>query len=364
MTRRRVLPGSGAKDGPRRPSKNNNSVPMVSGRPDKAKKPKKSGPRDANGHGDNHHLNYGAYGGYEGVPFHRASRLAGTEIRNELRGLRPDIGSAERLYERSLGDISHIYDQTRGYIGSQNALINQQTVDSRAQSAALAQQLSAQLSQNGTQAQAGSNAELARLGISGAAMPGYFAADQANAQNVASLMGSNADSNLAMMGAGASQIGNLLLGANEGSRGAAFGRAQATRDETIAQVQDAMRQIKGSRRDLTLQLLEQLSQTGWAQYMDQTQLNMQRRAMRGGGGSGSAGYGSSSGSSGSGSSSGAGSSGGSNNYYGQMVEQQIAAATGGGKKRPGKKPKPITVKGDDHRAPHAAPSNLLSGFNF
>ncbi len=252
--------------GPTLPTKNrpnsrgNDAVPMVSGRPTKNKRPRIAGP--VNGTRSGGDLRYGAYGGFGGIPYSRARRLASATIRDELRGLRPEIGAANRQYDRSIGDINYLFGESGDYINYQNNLMAQQNTAARTQAQQLASQLSAQLASNGTQAQSGANSELSRMGLGQAEIPGYFAADQANAQNVASIMGANSDSNLAMMGTAGAQVGNLLAGANAASKASAAGRAMGNRDEMIAKVRDAMRQMKGSRKDLTLQLLEQLAQSG------------------------------------------------------------------------------------------------------
>jgi hypothetical protein len=293
---------------------------------------------------------YGAYGGYEGVSYKRASNLAQSMIRPELRALRSDrrqirretraeIERANTLYGRSVGDINHIYDESSDYIGDRQAAIGAGYDTARADSAAAQAALASQLNATAIGTQSQVNAELSRLGIGlGGADRGAIAGDAAFASGTAAISGANNLANLNMADANASAIGQLLQGMQAGGRSSNLGKvlnnrndsifeAEQARNEGFAQVRDAMRDVRGGRKDIMLQLLEQLSQTGWQQYMDQQGLNLQRRAMRQSGGGG--GYGSS------------GSSGGSSTgsgYYGAKVDAMIDALSGGATV-PGPKPK-------------------------
>jgi hypothetical protein len=180
---------------------------------------------------------------------------------------------------------------------------------------------------------------------------GAYQGDQAYAQNQAAINTANTSANVGAMGANANAVGQLLGQMNAGAHTSSVGKAGNARSDSLFEleqnklkgfneVRQAMRDLKGTRKDAMLQVLEQLSQTGWAQYMEGQQLNMQRRAMRGGGGGGS-------GSGSSGSSSGGSTSG----YYGGKVDSMIDALSGGspnpskpgGKKK--KKPKnPIPIR--------------------
>ncbi len=332
------VPGQSGITGLRTPKPQNNARPMVSGRNRNPTTPT-SGNRDANDHGDGKKLK-----GKRG-PWNRARALADSAINDAIRDLRPEARAARRLYRRSVGDINHIYDESGDYINYQNGLINQQTVNAQASSQQLAAQLAAQLSATGTAAQTGADSELARLGISGSAMPGYFAADQASAQNVGSLIGANNQQNIALMGQGASQVGSLLAGANAGARGSSLGQALTTRNEAIAKVHEAMQAARAGRKDMVLQLFEQLAQSGWGRYMSGG-----GGGSSSGGGYSSAGYGSS----------GSSSSSGGNTYYGTRVDEQIAALAGGTKSK-GKKPK-ADPYGDGHRQPHITiPASQYNG---
>src|SRR5690606_38612649 len=107
--------------------------------------------------------------------------------------------------------------------------------------------------------------------------------------------------NINAMSSGASDIGNLLLGMNAGSKASHAGRLLNTKQDAITEIQqnrldelarlrDETRTTRQHKGDLRLQLLMQLQETGWNQYLQQQQLKMQqqqhRRALRGGGGGG------------------------------------------------------------------------------
>lgn len=356
------------------PVRNKDKVPGKKGNDNKG------GGKKGGGKGNN--ARYGAFGGYKGVSRKRAAKLVQPEIDKQLNALkrektkinrsaRDETKEARQLYQRTTGDLEHIFDESGDYIEHQNNLITGQYDDTRSRALAAQQALAQQLAAQGNATGTGVNDELARLGIQGGADMGQFASDQAFAQNTAALGGQHNLQNLDMMSANAASVGNLLSGMNEGSRASQLGQAKNTRNSMFgdindakrdakADVQQAMREARAARPGLIQQMLESLAQTGWGQFVDsknlslqQQQLNLQRQAQNfaqnqtrmanarlygGGGSGGSSGGGSSSGGGYSGGSSGGsgGSSGSSGGSSGGSGGPALPGNMGGGPKKPSK----------------------------
>lgn len=245
---------------------------------------------------------YGGVGGYKGVDTKKIKRLVNGLIRDEVKDLRRgkaqirretrhEMQGARRDYRRGLGDLNHVFGESGDYInhlGQQNAQMFQGQAD---QTGAATAALQAQLGNSYTGAMDAGQAELGRLGIGQGGNFSGLIADQANAQAMAGVTGQNAQNTLGMMGGNAAGLMNLVSGMNQGSYMADMGKnlnnrndllteARRGRQDQYNQVRDAIRDTRGSRRDLFLQMLDSLQQTGWSQYMDQQNLNMQKRAMR------------------------------------------------------------------------------------
>jgi hypothetical protein len=237
---------------------------------------------------------FGGLGGYPGVNTSLVNQLVNGIIRGELNDIRKDRrqvrresrnmrNQARRDYRRGVNDLNHVFGETDDYLGFLNNQ-NQQTITGARSNAELATQ-ALQQALGGTYAgaQADGTAELERLGIEGGGNFGQLIADNANAQNVALQSGANTDSTLGLMGANADQMGSLLRGMNQGSYMSHIGKNLNARNDKLAEIQqnkidgynkvrEAMSDAKGSRRDLFIQLLTQLQQTGWNQYLQNRQL--------------------------------------------------------------------------------------------
>lgn len=263
---------------------------------------KGSGGKGGSGSGKGGGGYFGGYGGFKGVKKRKVNRLVNGMIRSEVKDLRRvraqvrneskrDMQSVRRDYRRGKGDLEHIFGETGDYIQHLQGLnadsYNTQLNQTQAANAALQQQLGGTYS--GAQDQV--NAEMERLGIQGAGNLSGLIADQANAQAMASQAGANAEQTMGMAAGNTQQLMNLMQGMNQGSFQQAMGQNLNTRNEQLTQVRDdrrdkfndirrAIRDVRGGRRDLFFQLLNQLQETGWSQYMDQQQLNMAKRAQR------------------------------------------------------------------------------------
>lgn len=243
---------------------------------------------------------YGAMGGFPGVRYGDALSLVNAEIhkglydyKNEKQKLRRETQEerqrANRLYTRATGDLNHVFDESGQYIGYQNQAIQDQysQLNDRSQQAQAA--LLDHLQTQGQSNMGAAQSELARLGIGGPGMLDQMAADQSNMTNVANQTGANNAANINLQATAAGDVGNLLAGMNAGSRASAIGQqatarsdalfeAEATKKKGMEQLTRAMQDLRGSRGDLTRQMLEQLRESRWGEYVDQANLNLQRRA--------------------------------------------------------------------------------------
>lgn len=244
---------------------------------------------------------FGGYGGYKGVRKSKVKRLVNGIIRDEVRDLgnerrsvrreyRRDSRDVNRQFRRGKKDLRHVFGETEDYLGSL-AQRNQNVVSNQSDQISAAQQaLQRQLGNTYTGAADQINSELSRLGIEGGGNLGALYSDQANAQAMGAQAGANAQSTLGMMGGNAQQMMGLLQGMNQGAHMSNAGlnlqrrndsliEARGNRSENMQAIRDAIRDVRGGRRDLYVQMLNQLQETGWGQYMDQAQLNMARREL-------------------------------------------------------------------------------------
>ena len=252
---------------------------------------------------------FGARGGYKGVRKSNVKRLVNGVMGDEIRDLRSQSRSVRRdardginqanvAYERGKGDLNYVHGETSDYLSDlarRNQANQQQAVGQQAQAQ---QALQGMLGQTYSGAQSGASQELARLGISGGGSFQQLNADSANAQAVAAQSGANAQSTLGLAGSNASSAMQMLQGMNQGSmmqglgqnlnaRNDALSEVRNNRTDQMNEVRNAMQEARGTRKDMFFQLLQQLQQTGWDQYVQQRelqqstrQLNMQQRALK------------------------------------------------------------------------------------
>jgi hypothetical protein len=244
--------------------------------------PKSPSPKNSNNHSKDNKPKYKGPGGY-------ARRLVNAQIRDALRDIRGERRQVRRLaknersktqslYNRTRGDINHIFDETGAYIGEQNKIIQGRHDANEAQTLAAQNALQQQLQQVSGQNASGANSELERLGINAPNTLGQFAADAANNQGLAAIGGAHQMANLNAMEQGDASVGSLLASMNEGSRGSLLGNALNERNLSMADIQqrrldaemevkEAMRETKGQRKDMVLELLEKLGASGWGPHM-------------------------------------------------------------------------------------------------
>lgn len=244
---------------------------------------------------------YGGRAGYKGVKTKKVKRLVNGVLREEMHDLKgqarlanrdanKEMRKARRDYHRGRGDLKYVHGETTDYLNSL-AQRNQQMYADQAQStAASTAALQSMLGGTYSGAQNQGMEELARLGIEGGGNFGQLQADQANAQSLAAISGNNAQSTGALANSNAQLAMQSLQGMNQGSymqgigqnlnaRNNAFQDIRSNRIDQINEVRHAMKDAKSERRDLFFQLLQQLQQTGWNQYLQQQQLQMQRKQL-------------------------------------------------------------------------------------
>jgi hypothetical protein len=296
----RPVPGSGSheplggKHNPKQPPKKH---------PHKPNGPKGDGkPGKGKGHGKKKgSAFFGGRGGYKGVRKQRVKRLVNGVIRDEVRDLdrerksvrreyKRDAVDVNRQYKRGRQDLKHVFGETGDYLGYLGNQASDQAQQQSNQIALAQKALEQQLGNTYTGAADQVTGELDRLGISGGGSLGQLQADYANNQALGAQAGANAQSTLGLMGGNTQQMMGLLQGMNQGSymsnaglnlqrRNDALIEARGNRDENMQAIRDAIRDVRGGRRDLFFQMLNQLQETGWGQYMDQQQLKMARREL-------------------------------------------------------------------------------------
>jgi hypothetical protein len=245
---------------------------------------------------------YGAYGSFPGVSVNEAKRSVASQIREGVRDLRKerrqvrweasqDRQKAKTDYKRGNEDLSHIYGETSDYINYQQQQMDQQFAAGQDRVAASTNALLDVLNQTSTTNANAANAQMNALGIGAGGDMGEFAADATNNSAVAAQGGANAAANLGAMQTGADAIGNLVAGMNQGQYMSAQGRNLNARNDRFAEIQqgkldnyqqvrEAVGELRESRPDLVRQLLDQMQQSKWGQYMDMANLNLQRSAQR------------------------------------------------------------------------------------
>lgn len=240
--------------------------------------------------------NYGAYGGYKGVSRKDAAKLVNPEIRAAVATLRKQrkLSRQSRNYyskqyrnqwQGQRGNIKDNAKTTQNYIEGQNAAIGNLYQDAQDQSAQAQQALMSQL-QSSTDATTNmANNNLGALGLGSVGDLGG-----ADRMALAAQQGANNQANLTAMSAGAKSIGDLFLGASSAERQSALGDARSARNEALNQARKAywddrtainqeIRDTKASRRGLINQMMQQMAETGWGQYMDYENLKLSKKAL-------------------------------------------------------------------------------------
>lgn len=243
----------------------------------------------------------GGYGPYPGVKRSEVNSLVDGQIRREVKGLKRDRKALKRDarkerkvarndYQRALGDLGYIYGETRDYTEARNRDVLAGYDDAMGKNDAAGAALRQSLGASYTGAKEAANAELARLGIQqGASMSGMDR-DLSFLQGMGDTNTANQAANLNLSRANAGAVGNLMSSMVQGSHMSQRGQARNALDDALfdirqnrqdqmAALNDAITDVRGSRSDLFQQTLQQLSQTGWGQFMDLQNLRLQRQQM-------------------------------------------------------------------------------------
>ncbi len=264
---------------------------------------------------------YGGTDDWKGVRTRPAKRLVNGEIRRQTEDIRDQRRDATTLYKDTESGLNNIYGGLNNYIQERNASSLGAWNTAESQNDVAQEALQRQIAGSGAQAAANVSNELARLGITDSGALSSVVGGSQNALNIAAQTTANTDASLNAQRAAGVTIGNLMLGSAQASRASALNQNANDYRDARAEIDDALRDARGARSDLLLQMLEQMRATGWGQHMDQENLDLQKaqfafqrrqaalaradaKAAGGGGGSGGGGGGGSSYSSGGGSSTG------------------------------------------------------------
>lgn len=245
---------------------------------------------------------YGGLGGYKGVKTKTLRRLVNGILREEIGSLRSEkrglnretrslTQAANRQYRRGKGDLNHVFGETSDYLNHLRSQSQQQYAQQASQAQAAQAALQQSLGGTYSGAQQAGLAELERLGVAGGGNFSQLQSDAANAQAMAQQAGANAQSTMNMAAGNADALAGLLQGMNQGAYQSHIGKNLTARNEALAEIgamkrdgyaeiRDAIREAKKSRGDVFFQLLQQLQQTGWNQYVEQQQLKRNRRGRR------------------------------------------------------------------------------------
>ncbi len=184
--------------------------------------------------------------GYKPLKRKTAAKIVDSDLRVLLKGLRNDerkvkrerdfqSGKAEDLYTRGKGDLEFIRAEVEDATNAQNSKIDQSYTETGTKLQALQAALQGELGQNSQANKAAALAEQARLGIQQSGT-GNFDADAANQQAVAAQTGSNEQANLGLAKGMSADIGQMLLGMNQGSFLSNMGRILNTKNDSQAQL--------------------------------------------------------------------------------------------------------------------------------
>lgn len=172
------------------------------------------------------------------------------EAQNYKKDLKYDTRQANNLFERSQGDLNYIFGEAQDYMGNRSQAIDNRYEQTGGVLGNIYGGLSAAVGQNSDAARANILAEQARLGIQGSGTAD-LEADAANRQQIASYLGSSAQSSNEMMRNASNEIGNLLGSMSAASLASAVGRADNRRQDTISDARQGYRQdIRGIRQDI------------------------------------------------------------------------------------------------------------------
>lgn len=244
---------------------------------------------------------FGGVGGYKGVKKANVSRLVNGLMREEMNGLNKQargikvdaaqgVNRARTDYNRGVGDLNYVHGETGDYLSSLAQRSQQNTQGAQQQAQVAQQALQGMLGDTYSGAQAGANQELARLGIQGGGSFEQLNADSANAQAVAQQSGANNQSTLGMVGQNTGAAMEMLQGMNQGSMMQGLGQNLNARNDALSEVSNnrinqlnevrtAMQEANATRKDLFFQLLQQLQQTGWDQYVQKRELGQSARSL-------------------------------------------------------------------------------------
>lgn len=244
---------------------------------------------------------FGPVGGYPGVSKKQARQLVNDQIKPELRSMRNDrkfvnrqakdaVADTNSLYNRSVGDLNHVFGEAGDYIGALGQQINQGYSDTATKVGAIDTAATSQIQTQTDAVKQAIQSELQRLGIQQTGIDPRLQADSQFTQNVSTQMGANNQANLAASQQSANTVSGLLGGMIAGSKASNLGQAANTRNAAISDVQrtkrddlstilESMQEIKKSRPAMIRDMLMKLQAQGFDQWQAIQALNMDRRSL-------------------------------------------------------------------------------------
>lgn len=221
---------------------------------------------------------FGAMGAYPGVKYGDAAGIVNGQVRHEVRGLKNQKNQIRNLFQSSRGDINHIFGESGEYIMGANKKIADSYTSQKSQMDAIYAALNGQLKSGASGIQDAAMAELSRLGINPGAA-GDMSSDANFMQAMVQGQQANAGANMAAQAQGSDAVGQLLLGMNQGAKTSALGQAMNTRNVGLTDVNAQIRDVRLGRRDAINQLLMQMNDSRFQQWLGLQNLQMQRASM-------------------------------------------------------------------------------------
>lgn len=221
---------------------------------------------------------YGAMGGYGGVPYRDAASIINGQVRHEVRGMQHQGQQVRDLYGNTVGDLNHIFGETGEFIGNQNQKIKDSYAGQKSAMDQIYSALNGQLNSGATGIQDAALAELQRLGISPGAS-GDMGSDTGFMQNLVAQQQANSGANMGAAQSNSDAVGALLMGMNSGAQASALGQAANTKNSALKDIMAQIRDVRSGRGDAINELLMQMNDSRFQQWLGLQGLKLDRRSM-------------------------------------------------------------------------------------
>lgn len=222
----------------------------------------------------------------------RDIRSAIQELANENQDRRKDFrwdqATANSRYQRSVGDLNHVFGEANEQNQLQTKAILDRIMGNQGQTNQMFDQLGAAQQGNTSQNTQALLGELQRLGIEGGANLAPMQQDAAWAQNMGEQGRTNTLANLGAMSQSAGDVGSLISQMANSSLAANIGRQANLKNQTIAEsqhqymgerdeIRDAMRQERLQRGNRTMDLYRDLEEQAYNRWFQEREANRANR---------------------------------------------------------------------------------------